>query len=608
MTYLGTWSTYYIVSGTSTGNSNGDAYGGFAVYYEYEPTNLRYKIQVNSLLRRKPTYENSDPSKPYYVPDVSGYIKPTINGTTGTQVSFNKSGYYKANSSNVDTNISTQYFYVPINQSDGTASVSLSGKFYGTLYGGLSATRTCSHTWSLPTVSVGSAITNNTSSSSRIEFGNNVTFTITPPSGSSYTHTLKYTVNNTEYTIASDSSLTTIAYTFPTSLISDFTDNGTPSITVNCIASNNVTTTTEVFLQVPDTDTYRPTVNISLADLMENKPVALSGLWIKNKSLLQGTITATAKLGANISSYLSSLSDFSTTYNTNPFTTQALTISGSRTITYQATDSRGLSKSGTQSINVIDYNNPAIISAKVERCLQDGTLDESGSYGKATVNYNVYPLNDGNNDLNTISLTVKKGSGTAQTITTSSYSGTVSQVFNFSLTETSTDTFTFELTDIFGSVSYEFTLGTSYITVSKRAGGKGIAFGKVATQDGFDCNMDAIFRQNVQYKNYSTTEKAIGLWVDDKILYRKTYQITGDNTNSQTLATLSGIDSIVNIQCFATKNNYVRNCTTAYYGSDAWTSQVYYYNGDVILECGNNFKDFKNTADICLTIEYTKLV
>lgn len=111
-----------------------------------------------------------------------------------------------------------------------------------------------------------------------------------------------------------------------------------------------------------------------------------------------------------------------------------------------------------------------------------------------------------------------------------------------------------------------------------------------------------------KYDIYSTTENTIGIWIDNKVIYRKTYQLTGDNTNSQTLATLSGVDNIVNIQCYASSGGYFRNCTTVYYGSDAWSSQVYYYNGDIVLECGNNFKSFKNGATIYLTVEYTKSV
>ena len=506
MTFLGSWNTYFVRTNTTTPYVNGlgaDACGHFKVYYEYQTSNSRYKVNVECYLRRNPQQEDESGQISHILYPASGNIRSTVNGTNGTQVNYNKGYSYVSSQSLSLELITTQTFYVYPNSSTGQASVSFSGRLYCDI-GGTTTTRTCSHTWSLPTVAVGSTITNNTSSSSKINFGSNVTFTITPPSGSSNTHTLTYNVGGTTYTIVSATSNTSISYAFPTSLINSFPNNGTPSITVTCTSSNGTTSSTEVYLQVPDTDTYRPTVSITLQDVMSNKPSALDGMWIKNKSLLKGTITATAKNGASISSYLSKISDFSTTYNTNPFTTQALTIAGSRTVTYRATDSRGLYKESTQNITVVDYTTPSISSAKVERCNSDGTLNESGTYGKVTVTYAVSPLNNGSENKNTKMLTVKKGSGTAQTITTTNYSGTVSQVFNFSLTETSTDTFTFTLTDIFGSVTYTFTIGTSFKTVSKRAGGKGIAFGKVATQDGFDCNMNAVFRGTIQLGTSST--------------------------------------------------------------------------------------------------------
>ena len=493
MTLLGTWNTYYAKTNTNT-PARPDARGTYKVYYEYQSSQHRYKVNVECYLRRVPDIWD-DETIAYGA--VSGNIRASVNGTNGSQTSYSKSFYYSTSSSITLELITTQTFYVYPDASTGKSSVSFSGRIEMKLGSTASVTRTCSHTWSLPTVAVSSSVSNNTSSSSRINFGSNVTFTITPPAGSSgLTHTLKYTVGGTEYTIPNVGSNTTITYAFPETLITNYPTNRYPSITVTCTSSNNTTSTTEVYLQVPDTDIYRPTISIALSDAMSNKPSALDGMWIKNKSLLEGTITATAKSNATIdeNKYVSSISGFSTSYYTNPFTTVALTVAGSRTITYSATDSRGLTKTSTQAITVVDYTTPSISSAKVERCNSDGTLNESGTYGKVTVTYSVSPLNNGSENKNTKTLTVKKDSDTAQTITTTNYSGTVSQVFPFSLTENSTYTFTLTLTDIFGSTTYTFTLGTAFKTVSKRAGGKGIAFGKVATQDGFDCNMNAIFR------------------------------------------------------------------------------------------------------------------
>ena len=106
---------------------------------------------------------------------------------------------------------------------------------------------------------------------------------------------------------------------------------------------------------------------------------------------------------------------------------------------------------------------------------------------------------------------------------------------------------------------------------------------------------------------YSTNEvKTNKIWIDGKPIYRQVINTTGDNSQSQAIATISNIDNIVNMFGWVKKGNIHRSCSTVFYGSTAWTSQLYRNSQYINLECGSNFADFKNNATITLICEYTK--
>lgn len=107
-------------------------------------------------------------------------------------------------------------------------------------------------------------------------------------------------------------------------------------------------------------------------------------------------------------------------------------------------------------------------------------------------------------------------------------------------------------------------------------------------------------------ENYSTTEQRIGTWIDGKPIYRQVINTTGNNSQSQVIATISNIDNIVNMFGWVKNGNIHRSCFTAFYGSTTWTSQLYINSQYINLECGSDFANFKNNATITLICEYTK--
>lgn len=494
MKTLGTYYTYFAFSGTNTPNqytAGGVTYMNdvrfrFIVKEDVDTTNNKSTIEVDK-------YVN-------YINNLGG--GSTLDFTLYSIVNGSSKASTKKNVSPGSTTSSWTFVgtseYDIDHEDDGSGSITFNGRGYyvggsGTAYNTYTGTKTIK----LTKIDRASTITNNTTSGSRKDFGVNVTFSIDRPSNST-THTLTYKVGSTTYTIGSRIT-TSKTYAFPTSLISKFTSTATPNITVTCKSSNGTSSSTTVYLKV--SNTYVPTCSLSLTDAMNNKPSSLSGLWIKNKSLLKGTITASGIAGSTIKSYLSTVSGSSTNYNTNPFTTTALSNSGEMTVTGKVTDTRGRTNTDTETINVIDYDNPAFITAKVERCNSDGTLNELGTYGKVTCKYKIYPINNGTTNLNTKSLTVKMGSGTPQEISLTNFEDTVTAVLFSDISNNNSYQFTFTLTDIFGPQTQTFALGIAYVTESKRAGGKGISFGQIASKDGFNVYMDAEFNNVTQFND-----------------------------------------------------------------------------------------------------------
>lgn len=469
-------STYWVLSGGSSANSDGDYRMYWKIYYEQSEADkklLRTKLTVNYYV------QISIGSHGEVVPPSTTSIC-YINGSSIGSKSFS-SKYYDS-SGLYSLGSATKYI---THNADGTASFTFQGKGFGK--------NTAVSTYSLPKISVGTEITNNSSSSNYINLDSNVTFTLNDLTGQVEANRLYYKIGSTEYEIVASTTDTSVNYAFPVDIITNYPNNANISLTVYCKnLVSNVETSTTVYLSLPSS--YVPSASLAIADVMSNKPSVLNGLWIKNQSKLKGTITADGVKGSSITSYLSSISGFSQQYSINPFTTQALTVAGSRTISTTVTDSRGRTRTVTKTINVIDYTKPTFASLLVKRCLQDGTLSESGTYAKVICKYSISPINN----LNTMSLNVKLNNGSIVNIPLTSYSGEVSKVAFSGISQANSYTITATLTDLFGSVSQEFLLGVAYKTVSKRAGGQGITFGRVATRDGFHCHMEGRFHSRLQ--------------------------------------------------------------------------------------------------------------
>lgn len=373
-TFIQTRSTKYLQSNTSSPYFDGDYYcdarGQLSLYYELNSAKNAYIITIEHKVQ---SYQDINGTQnPFGRVSVSAYINDNFVATKSGTPNI---GYQTYSTKTLGTSTYT----VPLN-ADGSCSI----KVYCSTTG-LNKTRTWTYTYTLPTVNVSSTIYNN--SGSGVDFGTNITFTISRPN-TSVTHTLTYSVGGVTYTIGSGVG-DSITYAFPTSLINNYPNNANVSIWVNCASSNGTSCGTTVYLNVPAS--YKPTISLAISDV-GSVPTDW-GIWLKAKSKIKGVITASGIAGSSISSYSSSANGAS--YNTQEFTTDVLKNSGSVTISSTVTDSRNRPASTSQTISVVDYFTPTITSFSVVRCTSDGTEDEDGTYGKIKCSYSIAPIQNG---------------------------------------------------------------------------------------------------------------------------------------------------------------------------------------------------------------------
>lgn len=133
---------------------------------------------------------------------------------------------------------------------------------------------------------------------------------------------------------------------------------------------------------VPNNSDTKPTLNLFLSpvhSLGEN----FDGLYIKGRSKVQASYTATGKYGASIAFF-----ELYVSGKKSPSAKESgyLSTAGTVKVKGRVTDTRGYTKEVEKSITVIDYSAPVILPSTNDkaivcaRCYADGTLADDGTY------------------------------------------------------------------------------------------------------------------------------------------------------------------------------------------------------------------------------------
>lgn len=155
---------------------------------------------------------------------------------------------------------------------------------------------------------------------------------------------------------------------------------------------------------------------------------------------------------------------------------------------------KAYSISETVSFSVIPYFSPTINSFTVSRCDSDGTPNDEGDCARCIMSADVSNAEDKNTKSFKI-MYKKLAAATWDTLTLSNeqYSLNTTKIIENIDTESEYN-FKAVATDYFSSVEYSHNLSTAYTLMDFNRTGKGMAIGKVSTQDAFEVNMDAHFK------------------------------------------------------------------------------------------------------------------
>ena len=286
--------------------------------------------------------------------------------------------------------------------------------------------------------------------------------------------------------------------------------------------SEKTLSTIKVTLDVPPTATVSP--------ISFDTPYVYAGLTTASVTVS----SVSAKYGGTITEVKLTIGNQTASISGNGTLSILLNASGTFTPVVTITDSRGQVKDyPLDDITVGTYSTPTV-NFDAERTTNTGVLDDEGAYATIVTTLTFDPIAEAVAP----SVTVTDEDGNAQTIDSitwySTRNGALSGVISDWSTVASGST-VYGLISITGDFdtqkSYVIsltpqdsegitgdtktdTLQTAFYTVDFLAGGHGIAFGQPSSQDGFYCNMDANFMENVlidlpDYQTTGTTDKAI---------------------------------------------------------------------------------------------------
>jgi hypothetical protein len=346
--------------------------------------------------------------------------------------------------------------------------------------------------------------------SGTLSLGSSITISTSGRASTSFTHNLYYSWGSQVIDSLIASGVTTSkAWTIPKTLAEYIQAGTSGTMFLKCVTYNGSTEigtrTLTLTISVPNTAEFKPTIqSISTAEA-NSLPFAR---YVVGKTQLTVSVTA---VGAYVSGSLNRNSfpakavvtvdgvNYPVTLSqSSPSTwsikTNLLISAGSKSGTVTITDSRGRTASKTFSYTVYAYAPPVISSFTARRCLADGTLDDSGTcilFGLKTTISSV-----DNQNAKTYKIVYESG-GNEVTLE----SGTLSVYTNNVLSYNSySDGVTFSVDNswvvrvyVYDSFNADTPAVATVIVPTEatfmdwRTNGKGFAFGKVSTKDGFEC-------------------------------------------------------------------------------------------------------------------------
>lgn len=300
----------------------------------------------------------------------------------------------------------------------------------------------------------------------------------------SFTHTIIASCGTLKYTVCSKTSNNSVTYTPPLTFANQNTTGTTVSVTYtiityngnNDIGSNSYTVSCNIPTNI------KPSCSVTVSD--NTGYLSTYGSYIQGKSKIKVDIKTTIAYGSAIDTYVTSLDK--KTYKTKTFTTNVISTAGDLKISSTVTDKRGRSGTSTNTVKVLAYNVPVISKLSVNRCDENGTTNQGGSYAKITFSSTASNLNNVNKITYTLQYKYSSSSTYDTTTELSNYSGLykvsngsyifpadTSRSYSIKLTITDGISYTSKVTNV----------STGFTLLHFGANANSIGIGKIVEQD-----------------------------------------------------------------------------------------------------------------------------
>ena len=425
------------------------------------------------------------------------YLGLSIDGTTVSTVTLKTA----SPSTWDDAIVYTSDWYTVKNKISGTTSVAFK------MYSGSGCTRSGTYTYSMGVDPAASTV-----SAKNGTLSTPLPLTVTRYN-TSFTHTITYKCGAITGTVVTDSTAETVTWDNTNGNISALAAQNTidksVKVTFTIITHSGTSTvgsdTTTISMDIP-ADVV-PGVALKVEDTTGYFDTY--GDYVQGWSKLKITATPTLAYNSPITAY--SITADGKTYNTSSVTTDVIQGIDTLTVTAKVTDARGRpSDVASTDITVLEYYKPSV-TVIAYRCNSSGNEDQEGAYMRLGFTATIASLNGKNSANFTIDYGGEPIRGTGTSYLSEPIACDVSRVWSVEVT-VSDD---LDTTPKAAVIPIAFTLMDFYRT------GMGVALGKVATRDGFDCAMPAYFTGGVYIGDTHVNEFVVEQGVEDGWTYRK---------------------------------------------------------------------------------------